>query len=497
MRTRGSPLVLAALVVGAVAWAGCGPTCGDGVVEGDERCEEDGTERCATTCGTTGVRRCGAGTCQWEACEAPEEQCNGADDDCDGTLDEGFACSPGAREACETECGTEGSRVCGAGCGWEACEPPAERCGNGIDDDCDGTTDAMAMRPPVVLLTDLAHSPFAVAADADGFTLVRVAVGDAGRVLVLHTFDHEGTPREVGRELISLPGEPHALSLATNGRGGALVTWAARRTFYLLTLQDGVVVQAAQEFAVDRVGSMGAHAVAWLGDEYLLAYSDVPGAWKTIRVQPVPTSGRPRPSFALTDPVGEFQQAIDLDVHAPSRTGAVVWHRDRHRNGEHDIALARIGDHGRTGPVLWLTESDENLAERVRNTYPAVVSAGPHQGVVWSRGEYERGRIVFARVSDGVVGPTRPVARSRGDATRPKIVWTGTEYGVAWNDASRDQGTIRFVRLAPDGARIGPPIDVATGASTRGPHLVFSGGAYLVVHASADGRVLLSRGACE
>ncbi len=71
-----------------------------------------------------------------------EEICNGIDDDCDGVVDEGF---PGAGDDCPSGrpglCGP-GTRVCVDGA--ERCrsdlEPSDELC-NGLDDDCDGSAD--------------------------------------------------------------------------------------------------------------------------------------------------------------------------------------------------------------------------------------------------------------------------------------------------------------------------------------------------------------------
>ena len=75
------------------------------------------------------------------------ERCgNGVDDDCDGDTDEGFdalglTCSVG-----DGACAAEGTWICDpdtgqAVCGTEAPGAGLERCGNGVDDDCDGETD--------------------------------------------------------------------------------------------------------------------------------------------------------------------------------------------------------------------------------------------------------------------------------------------------------------------------------------------------------------------
>ena len=96
-------------------------------------------------CARQGVRRCldGVGSCVAEPGRPEAERCNGVDDDCDGTADEGIPlgapCEVGegvcARSG-ETVCGPLGEAVCGAVAG----APRAETC-DGADDDCDGATD--------------------------------------------------------------------------------------------------------------------------------------------------------------------------------------------------------------------------------------------------------------------------------------------------------------------------------------------------------------------
>ena len=74
---------------------------------------------------------------------AGAEICNGQDDDCDGAIDDG---NPGGGSAC----GTGQPGICAAGTntcvsGMITCQannaPVAEICGNGLDDDCDSTVD--------------------------------------------------------------------------------------------------------------------------------------------------------------------------------------------------------------------------------------------------------------------------------------------------------------------------------------------------------------------
>ncbi len=107
--------------------------CGDALCEGAETissCANDCDPNAA--CTATGVS---------------ETLCNGADDDCDSQIDEDYASSP---TSCGVGvCSASGSTTCNGGVEGDTCTPGAPTepgtevsCGDTLDNDCDGLTDA-------------------------------------------------------------------------------------------------------------------------------------------------------------------------------------------------------------------------------------------------------------------------------------------------------------------------------------------------------------------
>ncbi len=133
----------------------CDGTIDDGVVG----------PACALTLGVCAgsTQACG-GAAGFVACDASrygssyqatETSCDGQDNDCDGLVDEGCTCVDGATQACGLATGVceRGTQTCSGG-EWGACtggvEPAAELC-NGLDDDCDGTSDDDLTAPACAL----------------------------------------------------------------------------------------------------------------------------------------------------------------------------------------------------------------------------------------------------------------------------------------------------------------------------------------------------------
>ena len=111
-----------------------GPVGGGSCFAGTGACQASGTFACVA----------GTVTCNAVPGTPSNELCNGLDDNCNGTTDEGFTVGP----ACTVgvgACARVGSSVCkadgtGTQCSAVAGAASAEVC-NGVDDDCDGATD--------------------------------------------------------------------------------------------------------------------------------------------------------------------------------------------------------------------------------------------------------------------------------------------------------------------------------------------------------------------
>jgi hypothetical protein len=99
-----------------------------------------GSARSCTLGSCTGSQTCSA-SCTWGSCAvSAAEVCNGLDDNCNGVADEGFACPLGSIQTCSVGA-CPGYQTCVAGCTWNACTASASEVCNGTDDDCDGLTD--------------------------------------------------------------------------------------------------------------------------------------------------------------------------------------------------------------------------------------------------------------------------------------------------------------------------------------------------------------------
>lgn len=131
-------------------------TCDGADNDCDGAIDEGLIRRCSTVCGN-GVEECQAGG--WVDCDAPQpepEICDGLDNDCNGVVDEGCSCRLGEARTCTSNiidpatnqvvnCGV-GVELCDQYGTWGPCyflNTTPEACNN-WDDDCDGVIDGMS-----------------------------------------------------------------------------------------------------------------------------------------------------------------------------------------------------------------------------------------------------------------------------------------------------------------------------------------------------------------
>jgi len=102
---------------------------------------------------------CGAINCDIDNPTADDANCNGIDDDCDGLIDEDYV--PTLTNCGTGSCGTTGMTVCIEGNIFDSCIPDIpqpETCGDGIDQDCDGS-DVSCNGDPITTINTSISTP--------------------------------------------------------------------------------------------------------------------------------------------------------------------------------------------------------------------------------------------------------------------------------------------------------------------------------------------------
>lgn len=447
--------------------------CGPGAL--DEDCDGSADEGCGCIegeqrpCGSSegwcelGQQACMGG--QFAAClggVGPQsEGCDGIDDDCDGTVDEGF----GLGEACQVgvgACRRNGVRVCGAGLGVCDAQPGVasnETC-SGVDEDCDGRVDE-GLAPFVVGEVRLSAGSSAVgpviAALGDRFGVARVQtgalIGGLGRravEVVFNSYDERG--RAIGPDVVLVGGlnSVSALAIAAfdnRGEAGFAVFFAAPSRD-LGVDGDGATVAAVVIFpaARDPEVSEVLPLVPGVGE-----VTSLDGASSGAGIGLV-WSVDSRVFYGFIDFRVEPPQLVPVQVATSADGGAVVWDGSRFVVGwRAALPLMRtqavrfaVIDRGRPGAVV-------TVAEGASLGAPQMAAGEGGVQAVWQSGAGGGKAVFFSPVEldgDAIARPIQvsPAGVAAGD---PAVAFGPVGMGVAWVDEREgaEEGEVWFRQL--------------------------------------------------
>ena len=498
-----------------------GAPCADGVGLclgiGFTVCAADGSATvCGADVGTPEPERCGTG----------------ADEDCDGATDEGFElgrpCQSGAGQCArdgQTECAPDGrSEICDADPG----APAAERCGNGIDEDCDGATDegfdigaactagigpceregAMTCSPgglaticdavPTDPLPELCGNEIDDDCDSqvdeginvggvcdewiDDCRLVGTAECGGGGVVVC---------RDAARPLLAF-GAPAALDRQAAERidaaateGGSAVTWSTfDGTAYVAFVDAGGITRAAATALGAATDVTNDPTVGAGPDGFLLAWSDSrDGPGTEIYTTTYAVDGTPTDLPTRLTRIEGF--AISPRVTWGGNAFSAVW--TDNDLGNQEVMFAVIGADGRAtiGPVRVTADFNRSFDPDI---------APNHHGfaITWVDYRDDRRDLWFARLGpDGnAIGIGAPITAGGISPATPRLAWSGHEYGLAWSDEIEGSRSVLFARLDHQGQVIDAPIVVAIGADD--PSIIWTGTGYVVAWRNAGGGASLT-----
>ncbi|RLB55392.1 MAG: hypothetical protein DRJ42_06330 [Deltaproteobacteria bacterium] len=406
-----------------------------------------------TSCGSStgqcsqGVQSCARGTLTCVGGRGPTpETCNGLDDDCDGTADDGTLPGVGARCGATNEGACQfGAVVCSAGaltCGGAFIGPTTELC-NGIDDDCNGAADD-SPAPPSSTPSSCADTAGVCAGrtptcgGAAGWGCSFPAEYQATEVLC-DTLDNDcdGTPDEGC--LVVGPASDRRLD------GGDTVG-AENSTAPTISGNAAAGVYAAW---MDLRGTGGAHI-------YFNRSTDGGDAWGAAATRLDTASGAAiGPQLAVT---GASRQNI-----------TAVWADFRGGTSYREVFTARSTNSG----ASFGTDGRENPGQNTDSFNIDVAVSGSNVYAVYENFVTVRSRHIFL-VASTDHGATfgAPVRVDNGAgatfvASTPVVAAAGTNVYVAWRDNRNGGGDIYGNRSTNDGATFAGAdtrLDVGTGA---------------------------------
>lgn len=429
---------------------------GDPVVCDDEDdCTEDfcseRTERCAYSTRDQDEDGFGDGECGGDDCddsapevnpEGVEVQCNGADDNCDGRIDE-----PTPRRLTEHD-----GYSWGASLVWTGTELAMAWSDNMVDTsqiyfarlDVDGT---LLMEPVAVSDSWLSEEPslawtgseFAVAWQEG----VQVGAEDSRYRISFVRFAADGTVAST-ENLTDAADFARLPSLIWTGTEFG-VAWSDSRpsedqyhTYFNRVSTAGIALGDDLRVSDNATEWFTRPSVVWTGTEYAAVWSEPIAGNYEIWFARISSAGAvigsPRRVLGVT---GQF--CMNSRLVATESGFGMTW------SDGLGVYFALLTDEGALdGDTLILTDEESDITSAA-----AVVWTGSEFGVVWNDFRDSDDDLYFTRISAEGIELIDHVEISQGPrhSLVPSIAWTGSEYTMVWSDFRFGNNEILYARV--------------------------------------------------
>jgi hypothetical protein len=463
--------------------------------------------------GTSGIGVCrpgfaacaagGFGACASEVTPSAE-QCNGLDDDCNGAADEAAgggaiaqACYGGPAATENVGTCTSGTRTCAFGafgaCAGEVRPAANDRCGDGLDTDCDGQDDAaegcqvlddeLRLDAPGGTLGETTpgtrHSYDVVLArggsplGSNVYAAWSQLVNGETEVFFRRSADGGktwGTILNVTAQLNNVSKVKPALAVAPGATDRIVVVYqtvsgSGVRDIRVQVSSNGGTSFSNASPALDAAGDSFHHTVAISGSTCVVAWEKLDTA----------TLNRDVMSRTSTDSCGSFNNETRINVGSPAirfagrpqvgitSTGGIVWvWREPRASSTRDIFAAAAAN-ATTAPTTAVRIDGDTAGQR-ESDFPVLVVNETTAYLVWqdvSTIANSGSDVMFARSTNGGVAwsaeriiddPAGEISSSFTPALAidPKGPGTGDDVvAIAWED--RRQGTQIFTSVSSDG----------------------------------------------